>query len=52
VEQYFSLLNRVKSKNISTATKCELYKAVIHPVVTYCAETWVINELDENTNDL
>jgi hypothetical protein len=46
---YFSLINLLKSKNISRAAKCKLYKTVIWPVVTYGAETWAINKSDERT---
>jgi hypothetical protein len=46
---YFSLINLLKSKNISRVAKCKMYKTVIRPVVTYRAETWAINKSDERT---
>jgi hypothetical protein len=44
---YFSLINLLKSKNISRVAKCKLYRTVIWPVLTYGAETWAINKSDE-----
>jgi hypothetical protein len=45
----FSLINVVKSKNISRITVCEICKRALSPV----AETWFINKsAEKNTNDL
>jgi hypothetical protein len=46
---HFSSINVLKAKNLSRATKCKLYKMVICPVATYCAETWAINKSAEET---
>jgi hypothetical protein len=45
----FSLINVLKSKYKSRASKCKLYKTVTRPAVTYGAETWVINKSAEKT---
>ena len=34
---------------MSTSSKCELYKVVIPPVVTYSEETGVMNRADNKT---
>jgi hypothetical protein len=48
----FSLMSLLNSKNMSTAKKCELYKVVTLPVVTYSEDTGVMNRADnKNTNE-
>jgi ATP-dependent Clp protease adapter protein ClpS len=44
-----SLICVITSKNISRATKCILYKTVIHQVVTLRAETWFIEKSAKKT---
>lgn len=44
---HFSLINVVKSKNISSVTVCTLYKRAVRPVATHCVETWFINKSAE-----
>jgi hypothetical protein len=39
---HFSSINVLKYKNICTATRSKLYKAVTCPVVMYGATTWVV----------
>jgi hypothetical protein len=46
---YFSLINALKSKNISRATTCTPYQTVICPVVGHGAEIWAINKSADKT---
>jgi hypothetical protein len=43
-KSYCALLPILKSKHIHRFTKIRLYKTVIHPVVMYSSETWVMTK--------
>jgi hypothetical protein len=43
---YYGLRKHLGSRNISTGTKCLIYKTLIRPIVTYGAECWVLTKKD------
>lgn len=45
---YYANLNLIKSRLLTKSTKVKLYKTLIRPVVSYAAETWTLNNGDEN----
>jgi hypothetical protein len=41
-------MNFLKSFLLSRGTKMELYRTLVRPLITYGAETWILNSADEN----
>jgi hypothetical protein len=46
---YFSLLAVMRCKDIHKKTKVMLYKTLIHTVLTYGSETWMLSKNSEST---
>lgn len=44
----FELSDLLKSRLLTRATKLNIYRSLILPVVTYGAETWTISKMDES----
>lgn len=43
-KSYYGLKKQLQSHFLSKKTKCKLYKTLITPVLTYGAESWVLNK--------
>lgn len=46
---YYANLKLIKSGLLTKLTKLKLYKTLIRPVVTYSAQTWILNKEDEES---
>lgn len=46
---YFSLQKLFRSKSLHRSLKCQLYKALVRPVVMYGSEAWCMTQNDERT---
>ncbi len=44
---YYGLLKHLRSKLLSKKTKCQIYKTLIRPVLTYGCESWTLKKNDE-----
>ena len=44
---YYGLLKHLRSKLLSKKTKCQVYKTLIRPVLTYGCESWALKKSDE-----
>jgi hypothetical protein len=44
---YFAAISLFRNRLLSRATKIQLYKALIRPVVTYGVETWTMTKKEE-----
>jgi hypothetical protein len=44
---YFAVISFFRNRLLSRATKFQLYKTLIRPVVTYGAETWTMTKTEE-----
>ena len=45
---YYGLLRHLRSKLLTKQTKCQIYRTLIRPVLTYGCESWVLRKSDEN----
>jgi hypothetical protein len=45
---FFGLRNHMRSSYLSRQTKFTIHKILIHPVLCYGSETWVVTKRDEN----
>jgi hypothetical protein len=46
---YFAAISLFRNRLLSRATKIQLYKTLIRPVVTYGAETWTMTKKEEES---
>jgi hypothetical protein len=45
---FYRLRNHLRSSNLSHQTKFTIHKTLIHPVLLYGSETWVMTKREEN----
>jgi hypothetical protein len=45
---FFGLRKQLQSGHLSRPTKFVIYKTLIHPVLLYGSETWVLTKREEN----
>jgi hypothetical protein len=45
---FFELRKHLRSSHLSRQTKFTIHKILIHPVLLYGSETWVLNKREEN----
>ena len=38
----------LKNKDLNAASKLQIYKSIIRPIVTYCCETWTMTVTEQN----
>jgi hypothetical protein len=45
---FFGLRKHLQSSHLSRQTKFTIHKTLIHPVLLYGSETWVLTKMEEN----
>lgn len=46
---YYALIKLFRSKSLSRQTKCNIYKTLVRPVLTYGSECWTLAKIEEES---